>query len=144
MPSETRNGCEIVRVVLDTNVLVSALIHEGKPRKLLSKLLEKHTVILSQHLMAEFADVVSRDKFVVKDFQVDRFLSDLVSMSKIVADNPVFKAVLEDPDDDVVLNAAVAGKADLIVSGDRHLLKLECFKGIRIVSVVDMLEILEN
>ena len=132
----------MVRVVLDTNVLVSALIDDGKPRQLVLELLEEHTVILSGQILAELADVVSRDKFTVTNSQVDRFLRSLTRMSKVVPDNIRFKVVLEDPDDDVVLNAAYAGRAEFIVTGDRHLLKLVQFRKTKIVNVNQMTNIL--
>jgi uncharacterized protein len=134
---------ELVRAIIDTNVLVSALIHDGKPRELVLEFLDKYTVVLSRQLLAEFADVIGRDKFPVKNAQAERLLSSLVKMTKIVPDNPLFKAVSEDPNDDVVLNTAYAGKADYSVTGDRHLLKLNQFKKTRIVSVNQMLDILK-
>ncbi len=133
----------MVRAVIDTNVLVSALIQDGKPRKLVLELLDKHKVILSRQLLAELADVIGRYKFAVKNTQAERFLSSLVKMSKIVPDNPLFKAVSQDPDDDIVLNTAYAGKADYIVTGDRHLLTLNQFKKTKIVSVNQMIDILK-
>ena len=65
----------MVRAVIDTNVLVSALIHDGKPRKLILELLNRHTVILSQQMLIELAEVAGRDKFHVTGSQVERFLS---------------------------------------------------------------------
>ena len=132
----------MVRVVLDTNVLVSALINEGKPRKLVLELLDKHTVILSRQMLAELADVISRDKFNVTGSQVNQFISNLDRMSKMVLDNVVFKVILEDPDDDVVLNTAYTGKAEFIVTGDKHLLVLGHFKKTKIVTVNQMQDLL--
>ena len=132
----------MVRAVIDTNVLVSALIHDGKPRKLIFELLNRHTAILSRQMLAELADVAGRDKFQVTDSQVERFLSIMVKMAKIVLDNALFKEVASDPDDDVVLNVAYRGKADYIVTGDKHLLTLNDFKKTKIVTVNQMLEIL--
>ena len=86
----------MVRVVLDTNVLVSALIDDRKPRRLILELLDKHTVILSRKMIAELADVISRDKFSATSSQVNRFLSSLVRMPKMAPDNGRFKAVLKD------------------------------------------------
>ena len=57
-------------------------------------------------------------------------------------DNALFKEVAKDPDDDVVLNTAYAGKADYIVTGDKHLLILNNFKKTKIVTVNQMLDIL--
>jgi putative PIN family toxin of toxin-antitoxin system len=132
----------MVRAVIDTNVLVSAFIRGGKPRKLLFNLLGKYTVILSRKMLAEFADVAGREKFHVTNAQVERFLSIIVRMAKIVADNAWFAEVLADSDDDVVLNAAYVGKADYIVTGDKHLLVLKQFKKTKIVTVKQMLDIL--
>jgi uncharacterized protein len=132
----------MVRAVIDTNVLVSALIHDGKPRKLILELLSRHTVILSRQMLAELADVAGRDKFHVTGSQVERFLLIMVKMAKIVPDNALFKEVASDPDDNVVLNAAYTGKAAYIVTGDKHLLLLNNFKKTRIVTVNQMLEIL--
>jgi uncharacterized protein len=132
----------MVRAVVDTNVLISALIRNGKPRKLVLELLNRHTVILSRQMLAELADVAGRDKFRVTGSQVERFLSIMVKMAKIVPDNALFMEVAEDPDDDVVLNAAYVGKADYIVTGDKHLLALNQFKKTRIVTVNKMLDIL--
>jgi putative PIN family toxin of toxin-antitoxin system len=130
----------MVRVVVDTNILVSALINHGKPRILVLKLLEEHTVILSRQMLAELADVLTRDKFAVKTSQVDTFLAILVRKSKIVTPSSRFKVISEDPDDDVVLNTAYTGKAEYIVTGDRHLLALKEFKRTKIVKVTHMLE----
>jgi uncharacterized protein len=132
----------MVRVVLDTNVLVSAFIDDGKPRKLVLELLDKHTVVLSRQMLAELADVISRDKFNVTGSQVNQFISTLVRMSKMVKDNVQYKVVLEDPDDDVVINTAYAGKAEFIVTGDKHLLVLGHFKKTKIVTVNQLQDIL--
>jgi uncharacterized protein len=132
----------MVRVVLDTNVLVSALIDDGKPRKLVLELLDKHTVILSRKMLAELADVSSRDKFGITGSQVNQFLSSLIRMSKMVQDNVQYKVVLEDPDDDLVINTAYTGKAEFIVTGDKHLLVLGHFKKTKIVTVIQMQDIL--
>jgi uncharacterized protein len=143
--NEATRAREMARVVIDTNVLISALIHDGKPRKLILELLNKHTVVLSRKMLAEFADVAERDKFSITNSQVQRFLSILVTMVKIVPDRELITEVSLDPDDDVVLpNAAYTGKADYIVTGDNHLLALNKFKKTKIVTVNQMLAILET
>ncbi len=78
MRNGPKKAYKMIRVVIDTNVLVSALINNGKSRKLVLKLLEEHTVILYSQILAELADVISRDKFSVTSSQVDRFISILV------------------------------------------------------------------
>ncbi len=135
----------MVTVVLDTNVLISALIGHGKPRSLVLRLLEEETVVSSMEMLAELADVLSRGKFTeVKSLQVNSFLSTFARKAVIVTLKRRFKIVEEDPDDDIVLSTAYAGVARYIVSGDKHLLKLKEFRGIEIVTVKEMLELLRN
>ena len=130
------------RVVIDTNVLVSAIVWGGKPRELVIKLFEKHTVILSSQMLTELSDVISRDKFRVKTFQVKRFLEDLKNKSTIINCTAFFNVIAEDPDDNNVLDTAYGGKAEFIITGDKHLLALGKFKRTKIVTVNDMLEII--
>jgi putative PIN family toxin of toxin-antitoxin system len=132
----------MTRVVADTNVLVSAFLNDGKPRKLLLKLLEKHTVILSRQMLAELADVLSRDKFSVTSALVESFISILVRKATIVPVDYSLKIIMEDRDDDRVLNTALNGKTDYIVSGDKRLVSLKKFEKTEILKVNQMLEIL--
>jgi putative PIN family toxin of toxin-antitoxin system len=125
----------MARVVLDTTVLVSAFLKKGKSRNLVVNLLEKHELILSTLLLAELADVLSRNKFNVTDTQIESYLNILVRQAIVVPIKSSLKIVLEDPDDDVILNTALSGEADYIISGDKHILKLKCYKNIHILSV---------
>lgn len=131
----------MARVVVDTNVLVSALIHNGKSRKLVQKLLTEHTVVLSSQMLAELADVLSREKFSVTSAQVDRLISILVKKATMVPAHSISKIIPEDPDDDIILNTAFSGKADYIVSGDKHILKLAYYKKTQILSVNEVFQI---
>ena len=132
-----------MRVVVDTNVLISALIGHGKPRRLLIELLEGHQVVSSPQMLAELADVLSREKFIEVDkSQVRSFLSILASIVVLVTAEQSFRVIAGDPDDDVVLGTAYKGKATHIVSRDRHLLNPKRFRGIRILTVNEMLQLL--
>ena len=135
---------EMLRVAIDTNVLLSAIVDDGKQRLLLLKLLQEHTVLLSPKILAELADVTIRDKFAITDSEVNRFLSSLTKISKIIQDKPRFKIIIEDPDDDVILNAAYNGKADYIITGDKDLLAWKKFKSIKILNVPELLEVLRE
>ncbi len=133
----------MVRVVVDTNVLVSVLVGHGKPKLLVLRLFETHSLALSNKMLAELMDVLSREKFnVIKPSKVGRFLSLLAGGSKLVNPSSISRVVPEDPDDDLVLATAEAGDADYIVTGDRHLLSLNEFRGTRIVGVSEMLAVL--
>jgi hypothetical protein len=135
----------MVTVVLDTNVLISALVGHGKPRRLVLKLLEEETVVSSMEMLAELADVLSRRKFTdVKSSQVNSFLSKFARRAVVVTSKRRFKVVEEDPDDDIVLSTAYGADARYIISGDKHLLKLKEFRGIEIVTAKEMLQLLRN
>ncbi len=130
----------MVRVVLDINVLVSAFRNKGKSRSLLRMLMEKYEIILSNQILAELADVLSRDKFNVTNAQIDKFLSILVRYAIVVPVQSCSKIIIEDPDDDVILDTALCGKAEYIVSGDKHLLKIVRYRNVEILSVNDFLQ----
>jgi len=134
-----------MRVVLDTNVLVSALIKSGKPRELIFKMVEREAqLVLSRNILEEFLGVADdqRIRRYVDGVDIIAFLKVLGNIAKIVRVESRFKAVDEDPDDDLVLRTAKDGKAEYVVSGDRHLLSLRDFKGIKIVTADEMLKLM--
>jgi putative PIN family toxin of toxin-antitoxin system len=133
-----------LRVVLDTNVLVSALVGHGRPRRLLIRLLEEHEIVSSKQMLAELGDVLSRRRIGFTRSQVNDFLLILVRGSTLATIVDCPEIVAEDPDDDMVVATALEGRAEYIVSGDRHLLGLKEFRGIRVVTVGEMLDILEE
>jgi putative PIN family toxin of toxin-antitoxin system len=137
----------MLRVVFDVNVLVSSLITRGKPRELWLKARRKSfTLVLSKEIISEFVEVMSREKFSrdVNEEDLRVFLQALYETALLVRIKSRFKIVKEDPEDDMVLRTAYDAKADYIVSGDKHLLSLREFREIRIVSVDEMLKILEG
>lgn len=132
-------------VVVDTNVLISALLGHGKPRRLVTHLLEEHGLITSREMMTELIDVLTRVKFSgIKNRHLNRFLSILASKAKVVKVQEHLNVIAEDPDDNIILSTAHEGNANYVVSGDKHLLNLKEFRGIRIVTVKEMLELLDN
>jgi len=123
--------------------LIWALVGHGKPRRLLTALLERHQIVSSLQMLAEFVEVMSRDKFAeVGRSRLASFLSILVRRTTIVSVKHTRKLIAQDPDDDIVLSTAHKGNASHIVSGDGHLLGLKRFKGVKIVTVDEMLETL--
>jgi len=115
----------------------------GKPRQLVRKLLLKHDVVSSPQLLAELLDVLSREQFDDLDSEQRRtFISILSKNVSMVTIKRSLKTMTADPDDDIVLSTACEGSASHIVSGDRHLLAMARFRGVRIVSVNEMLELI--
>jgi predicted nucleic acid-binding protein len=94
-------------------------------------------------MLAEFSEVISREKFAeFSRSQVDSFLSILVRRAVLVSPALTRRIIVQDPEDDIVLGTALKGNASHIVSGDKHLLSLKKFKGLKIAAVEEMLQIL--
>jgi putative PIN family toxin of toxin-antitoxin system len=137
----------LIVVVFDLNVLVSSLIVKGKPHDLWRMAKNnKFTLELSSEMFSEFVNVVSRKKFekYFTDIDVKLFLADLSRVGKFVRIKSKFKVISEDPDDDIIVRTAYDGKADYIVSGDKHLLALKEFKWIKILTIDEMLSVLDS
>jgi putative PIN family toxin of toxin-antitoxin system len=134
-----------VRVVADTNTVVSAFLWGGPPAQLLeSARAERITLFSSAVLIAELEDVLGRQKFTARIAQVGSSVPELLAgyraLSTLVRPATLAAPVSRDPDDDHVLACALAAKAELIVSGDkRHLLILGEYQGIPIRTVSDAL-----
>jgi putative PIN family toxin of toxin-antitoxin system len=136
-----------MRVVFDTNVLISALITTGKPKELFRMAAEGQIqLVLSKGILEEFTEVSNdlRIRKYANQEDIVAFLRVIDRVAKITKVKSRFKVVNEDSDDDVVLRTAFDGKADYIVSGDRHLLSLVTFRGIRILTVNEMLTLLKE
>ena len=137
-----------MRIVLDTNVVLSALLWRGTPHRLLEAIRVQPNAQLftSAVLLAELADVLSRPMAATRLALIGRSLQDVLADYTITADvvtPPATPAVIAaDPDDDHVIAAAVAARADLLVSGDRHLLALGTHLGIRIVTPAEAVRLI--
>ena len=137
----------MVRAVFDTNVLVSSLIRRGNPRDLWRKAVRGEIIlILSPQILEEFDKVMARPKLrrYVTASRLRRFRRLLRSTATIVKPKTKFSQLTIDPDDNILVETAFDGKADYLVSGDRHLLSLGEFKGIEIVTVNEMLNLLRE
>lgn len=133
-----------MRGVFDTNVLISAFLSDGIPRKVFMRVLKGDVVLLlSEQLLREFKGVISRKKFGFSKEDVARMVDLLRKAGYIVEPGVRLNHIKEDPDDNRVLECAIAGSAGYIVSGDRHLLDLGEFRSIKIVTAAEFLEHLE-
>ena len=122
-----------MRVVFDTNVLISALIYGGLPRDLLTRVFRGElTLITSVVLMAELEEVLI-DRF-AHDAPLARAVRAEIELLAEVVDVSAVERVARDVDDDAVLAAAIAGEASAIVTGEGDLLVLVEHHGIRIVT----------
>jgi len=132
------------RAVFDTNVLVSGMVFAGRSKLLIDAVLEgKITLILSMQMIREFKRVIARDRFKLSENQQNTLTNFILRIGNVVKIKSRFRVVREDPSDDTILRAAYDGKADYIVSGDEQLLALKEFKGIKIITVSEMSELLK-
>ena len=135
-----------VRIVLDTNVVMSALLWRGKPYQLLQAIRERSDVQIysSAVLLQELADVLTRPsatkRLALIGKTVHDVLADYVEAVELVEPAAVPRVVPGDADDDHVIAAAVAAGAALIVSGDSDLLSMGSHQGIEISSAAMALE----
>lgn len=122
-----------MRILIDTNILISGLFFGGIPRKLLSELDENFNVCVNEKIVSEYNiqidKKISNPKYNLNEELCKKFFSTLQSF-EIVSDLKICR----DPDDDKFLNCAIDAKAIYIVSGDSDLLTIKNFAGIEIVT----------
>jgi putative PIN family toxin of toxin-antitoxin system len=128
-----------VRVVIDTNVLVSGLFWHGTPHDVLEHVRAGTlTLISSPALLAEFEVVIGRAKFDAilsrSGTSRERALAEVRHLAELIEPPPLAVPVCRDPDDDAILALALAAQADLIISGDDDLLALGHHRDIPIVT----------
>jgi putative PIN family toxin of toxin-antitoxin system len=124
-----------VKVVLDTNVLISALVFPGGlPERIYGLALDGDIVLVtSSPLLVELARVLSH-KFGWARSRVDRAVTQLLRVAELIEPRATVAEVKADPADNRVLEAAAESNADVIVTGDRHFLRLKVWRGMAIDS----------
>jgi putative PIN family toxin of toxin-antitoxin system len=130
----------VKRVVADTNVFISALMFGGLPGRFLDLALGRRFALITSKVLLDELDEKLRGKFAVSERDALAIRAKLEGNATIVDPDFELHAAAEDPDDNRVLECAVAAKADLIVSGDRHLLRIGRYEGIAVVTVRQFLE----
>lgn len=131
------------KVILDTNILISALGFGGKPRDIFQLVIDNQLkAVISPILLAEFEDVVTK-KFPVLSYNLERINRQIRKKFRIIKPK-VSLNIVNDDDDNRVLEAAIEGRCNYIITGDKKLLDLVTFKNIRIVTADQFLNILKK
>jgi len=137
-----------VRIVLDTNVVLSALLWRGTPYRLFQTIRrqEHAQLFTSAALLGELGEVLIRPvpqkRLALLGRAAHEVLADYIDAVELVTPLATPPVIAADPDDDQVIAAAVAAEVDLIVSGDHHLLALGTHRGIRVVTPVEAIKII--
>ena len=137
-----------MRVVLDTNTIVSGLFWGGYPRRVLELARSGQiTLLTASALLDELLDVLSRPKFAERlrrlNVSPQTVVADYAALGEVVTVTEVLSVIVEDPDDDEVIACAIAANASYIVSGDRHLLALAVYNSIQILNAAQFMTLFE-
>jgi putative PIN family toxin of toxin-antitoxin system len=138
-----------VRLVLDTNTAISGLLWHGTPGKLIDAARTQSVLLCtSAVLLAELRGVLTREKFAMqlqaRSLSTVEVFDGYAALTNIVIPAVIPPTIINDPSDDAVLACALGAKAELIISGDRHLLDLKEYQDIRIVTAVEAVRVLSN
>lgn len=138
-----------MRVVLDTNIVASGIFWGGNPARLLDAAQSGEIELFtSRRLLAELARILPRPKFAravaASGLSIEELVLGYAALATVVQPVAIEPTIAADPEDDQVLACALAARADLIVSGDKHLHSLGgSFQGIRIVRPAEAVAVLE-
>jgi putative PIN family toxin of toxin-antitoxin system len=127
------------RATADSNIWVSGLNWYGKPHELLNLARDgKIELAISDAILDEFSRIL-HDKLEWSDDRLNSMRAEVATFTKRVSSTATLDVVKADPDDNRILECAVAAGSDVIVTGDAHLLQLGAYRGIKIMKVADFL-----
>ena len=131
-----------MKIFLDTNVLISAIVFGGKPRKILEAVFRGElTLFLSEYILDELKAVLERPKFGFPSEVIRTVLSELRAIGNYITPSKQILEIQEDTDDNRIIECAVEANANYIISGDTHLLNLKQHQNVKVVSPDEYLTI---
>jgi putative PIN family toxin of toxin-antitoxin system len=128
-----------VKVVLDTNVYISAFVFGGRPREILRRAIWGQVALFISRSILDEIETVLVEKFRWAADRVALTVETIETLATMTQPSERIHQIKEDPDDDRILECAIAVKAEAIVSGDNHLRQLGDFRGIPILSPAEFL-----
>lgn len=132
-----------MKAVFDTNVFISALVFGGIPRNILLLADEgRFELVVSKQILAELRGIL-RTKFRYGRKELDEVETILTSVGIVVDPRHKIRKITADPEDNMVLECAIEGDVDYIVSGDKHLLDLKTYKRVKILSPASFFDSLQ-
>ena len=136
---------KIKKVVLDTNILVSALLFRGKLSKIVD-LWEKGEIIpvISRETFEEFKNVLTYPKFSLPEMEIKTIIEEnILPFFEVVEVANKVSGACRDPEDDKFISCAISASADFIVSGDKDLCELSKYKSVKIINAAEFIRMLE-
>ena len=134
----------MIRVTADTNIYISALLFGGLPGSFLDLALAESFMLITSAPILDELDEKLRIKFRMTETDAIIVRRKLEGVADLVTPTQVIDAIKDDPDDNRVLECAVEGHADYIVTGDHHLLTLGSFHGISLLTVRRFLDAIDS
>jgi putative PIN family toxin of toxin-antitoxin system len=130
-------------VVVDTNIFISATFWEGQPYAVVKKALNQEIVVfISQDIINEIKRVLVRD-FSLSTKEINKIIDSFILFTHLVKPKEKINVVIEDPSDNRIIECAITCNAKHIITQDKHLLKLKEFKGIKIITPKDFLDLIK-
>ena len=131
-----------IRTVIDTNVIISAILFGGIPGELISLWKSGHIQPLaSKDIIDEYIKVLTYPKFKLSEKEINYILyNEILPYFEVATLKPGQAIIQEDPSDDKFLHCANAGRASVIISGDQHLINLKSYGKIKILTLSQFLE----
>ena len=137
-----------MRITADTNVLISATFWDGSSNKIIEKVENKEIeLVLSKDIIKEFMDVLNyqeiQDKIKDKNLEMKRTVEKIVSISTIIEPMQELDVVKEDKEDNKIVECAIEGNVNYLISQDKHLLKLKNYKEVKIITPEEFLKLIK-
>ena len=136
---------EVKKIVLDTNILVSALLFKRELSKIVNLWKEGKIIpVVSKETFEEFRRVLEYPRFSLTNTEIKSIIEEeVLPFFKVTEITDQVRNVCRDPDDDKFISCAISALADFIVSGDKDLCSLSKYKSVRIINVKDFLKMFD-
>ena len=135
----------MIKVVFDTNIFISSIFWKGNPRRIIDlAVANKIKSVTSPDILQEIETVLSDDFPEIPYEKIEEIIRDILSYSHLTAVDEIIVKDLRDIKDTKIISYAVSAKADYIVTGDKDLLVLTEYKGIKILNAKAFLDLFEG
>ena len=123
-----------MKIVLDTNVFISGVFFTGPPYQILKAWRDgKFEILISKEILEEYKRVGESLSIQFPQVTLTPILKFFAIRAELIEAQPLSASVCEDPDDDKFFACAIVGESKLIISGDKHLLKVSGYQGIKVL-----------